>query len=280
MWRCFFFFQAEDGIRDIGVTGVQTCALPISSSWISRGIIWAADHGADVINMSLGGPGSSDVYASAVSYARSKGATVIAAAGNSNSSTPFYPAAEAGVVAVSAVDRYRAKASFSNHGPYVDIAAPGVGIVSTHLAGDWTSMSGTSMASPHVAGVAALVEAAAPGLTPDQVERALVAGARDLGTVGRDDVFGHGLVDAVLAVRAANDLETPAAAPDSPPVTVQAPSAPAVGTPKPANSAVQVRWTPPADDGGAAVTGYRIATYRSGVLVKETIAAGSSTSAT
>ena len=177
------------------------------STWISQGIVWAADNGADVINLSLGGTNSSGVYASSVAYARSRGATVIAAAGNDGDSIPFYPAAETGVIAVSAVDSTELQASFSNYGSYVDIAAPGVWIESTRPSGDTAQLSGTSMASPHVAGVAALVKAAAPGLTPDQVEQALVAGVIDLGPPGRDDVFGHGRVDAVHAVQAANSLE-------------------------------------------------------------------------
>ena len=190
-----------------------------SSVWANQGIVWAADNGADVINMSLGGPGASGVYAEAVAYARSKGVTVIAAAGNDATSEPFWPAAEAGVVAVAAVDQNREQAWFSNFGSYVDLAAPGVGIVSTDRSGGTSVKNGTSMAAPHVAGVAALVAAAAPGLTPDQVEQALAAGATDLGAPGRDDVFGRGLVDAVRAVRTAKAIaETGSVPGNQPPV--------------------------------------------------------------
>ena len=190
-----------------------------SSTWAHPGIVWAADHGADVINLSLGGPGASGVYAEAVADARSKGVTVVAAAGNDASSEPFWPAAEAGVIAVSAVDENREQAWFSNFGSYVDLAAPGVGIVSTDRAGGTSTKNGTSMAAPHVAGVAALVTATAPGLTPDQVETALTAGATDLGAPGRDDVFGRGLVDALRAVRAADAIEQTGSVPgNQPPV--------------------------------------------------------------
>ena len=229
------------------------------SDWTSAGIIWAADNGADVINMSLGGAGASTMQAAAIDYARSLGVTVIAAAGNANSSTPFYPAAFPGVIAVSAVDQARAKASFSNFGSYVDVAAPGVDIISTYLSGQWAGASGTSMAAPHVAGVAALVRAAAPGLSPDEVEQALTSSGTDLGSPGRDDVFGHGLVDAVGAVRAGKG---PGAVDPQP--AVQVPGAPTALSAQPLAASVRVRWAPPDEDGGAPVTGYRISTYRPG----------------
>jgi hypothetical protein len=233
------------------------------TSWVANGIIWAADHGADVINMSLGSTSGTSVEASAVAYARSKGVTVIAAAGNNNSSTPHYPAAHPGVIAVSAVDQTKAKAYFSNYGAYVDVAAPGVNILSTYLNDGLGAMSGTSMASPHVAGVAALIEGAAPGLTPDQVEQALVASVTDLGTPGRDDVFGHGLVDAPRAVQAANSLEN--GTPPSAAVTV--PAAPVMGKPDLGSSAVRAKWVAPTRNGGSPVTGYTVRVYRGTSLV-------------
>jgi len=238
-------------------------------SWISDGILWAADNGADVINMSLGGPGYSSVMESAIAYARSRGVTVIAAAGNSDSPDMFSPAGLAGVVAVSAVDEARAKASFSNYGPSIDVAAPGVRILSTLNDGGFAEASGTSMASPHVAGVAALVKGAAPGLTPDQVERALVWSAIDLGAPGRDDQFGYGLVDAPRAVSAANSLEGTGSLPaGAGPITV--PRSPAMATPSLASGTVRVKWAPPSVDGGSAVTGYTVRVYRGTTLLTTT----------
>lgn len=139
-----------------------------SGSWsaIANGIVWAADNGAKVVNMSLGGSSGSSTVEAAVNYAWDKGVVLVAAAGNSGSSSPTYPAAYTNVIAVAATDQNDQKASFSNFGSWVDIAAPGVNILSTapdHRNRIWRSgvkyatLSGTSMATPHVAGTAGLV---------------------------------------------------------------------------------------------------------------------------
>ena len=241
------------------------------SSWINRGILWAADQGADVINMSLGGQYGSTVYDRAIEYARSKGASVIAAAGNANTSATFMPAAAPGVIGVAATDQNRGKASFSNYGSYVDVAAPGVAITSTYPGNRFAGMSGTSMAAPHVAGVVALMEAAAPSITPDQVQRALTSSATDLGVPGRDDHFGSGQVDALAAVRAARALAGP---------VLRAPSAPRVGTPAAVPGGVRLSWAVPVDDGGADVRNYRVSAYRGTTLATSVVVSGSTTSAT
>jgi subtilisin family serine protease len=175
--------------------------------WVAGGVVWATDHGADVINMSLGGQSEDSVLGAAIDYAHAHGVTIVAAAGNWNVSEPFYPAAFPGVIGVSAVDDQRAKAGFSNYGSYVDVAGPGVNVLSTVPDAGYDRYSGTSMASPHVAGVVALAKAVGPTLTPDQVELAIEGTATDLGAPGRDDVFGHGLIDAVRTVQAAEALE-------------------------------------------------------------------------
>lgn len=151
-------------------------------SWIASGITWAADNGANVINMSLGGGSSSSALANAVNYAWSKGVVVVAAAGNSNTSSPSYPAYYGNVIAVAATDKNDAKASFSNYGSWVDIAAPGVDIYSTlpnhnNRIGlkNYGYLSGTSMAAPFVAGVAALVVARYPAWTNTDVRNRLLA---------------------------------------------------------------------------------------------------------
>jgi thermitase len=135
-------------------------------SWIANGIVWAADNGAKVINLSLGGSTGSKTVENAVNYAWGKGVVLVAAAGNSNTDSPLYPAAYENVIAVAATDQNDNKASFSNYGTWVDIAAPGVSILSTapdHRNRIWGFGvkygigSGTSMATPHVAGTAGLV---------------------------------------------------------------------------------------------------------------------------
>ena len=155
-----------------------------------HGILWAADHGATVISMSLGGDGDYPPMDSAVSYARSLGVVVVAAVGNAQQTgNPVeYPVCSPGVIGVAATDENDAGASET--GPQVDIAAPGVDIASTYpvVDGSYVYMSGTSMATPYVSAAAALVRSAAPGLSPDQVATVLTATATDLGAAGRDDV--------------------------------------------------------------------------------------------
>lgn len=179
---------------------------------------------ANVINMSLGGPGFSQNQQNIVDQVRAAGVTVIAAAGNNNSNQAFFPASYNGVISVSAVDFSSQKAPYSNFGTGVDIAAPGGdlgadlnqdnfadGVLST-LVDDskqpfkfiFKFYQGTSMASPHVAGVAALLLSVNANLTPDQVETALESTATDLGAVGKDQIFGHGLVNALAAIQSVN----------------------------------------------------------------------------
>ncbi|GAB2617323.1 hypothetical protein Aab01nite_30570 [Paractinoplanes abujensis] len=192
----------------------------------AEGIIWAADHGADVINMSLGSSEKVTAVSNAISYARSKGVVVVAAAGNERAkgSPTSYPAADAGVIGVAATDSADKIASYSNAGSYVDVAAPGSAILSTYPTAlgsrtGYTTMSGTSMASPHVAAVAALLVAYQPALTPDQVESALTTSAVDLGPKGRDNDFGYGRIDAAAALAAVTPTTTSPAAPAGPTAT-------------------------------------------------------------
>lgn len=176
------------------------------TSWIASGIRWAADNGADVINLSLGGGASSTTMKSAVDYAWSKGVVVVAAAGNSSSSSRFYPAAYENCIAVAATDANDKRAWFSNFGDWVDCAAPGVDVLSTvphhdNVIGlkDYGSLSGTSMSAPHVAGVAALVFAyfADDGITNTLVRSRIENGADPLsGVTG----IGKGRVNAHKAV--------------------------------------------------------------------------------
>ncbi len=165
---------------------------------IADGITWSADNGADVINLSLGGP-ESNAVSDAVEYATAQGCVVVAAAGNDGpcSDCVSHPAAHPDVVAVSATDENDSLASFSSTGPEVDLAAPGAGVLSTVPRDDYTELSGTSMASPHVAGAAASVIAS--GVTdPDSVKSALEDGADDIGLSGNDQGAGRlNVVDSI-----------------------------------------------------------------------------------
>lgn len=146
----------------------------------SSAIYYAVDNGANVISMSWGG-GYSYTLQSAVNYALRKGCVLVAAAGNENSSYPIYPAGFDGVIAVSASDTNDRKAYFSNYGKWVDISAPGISIYSTYLNNNYTTMSGTSMSTPFVAGVAGLIISQDQSLLPDQVSQRLINSADDIG---------------------------------------------------------------------------------------------------
>lgn len=183
------------------------------------------DRRADVINLSLGGPSNSFTIANAVRDARAAGCIVVAAAGNSSSSEPNYPAANDGVISVSAVNANENLTYYSNYGPTIDIAAPGGesgdhngdghsdSIYSTtkDSSGRYTYgyMNGTSMATPHVSGVIALMRSANPNITPQEVDDLISSGriTRDLGAAGRDNEYGYGLLDAAKAVSEAGSGE-------------------------------------------------------------------------
>ena len=163
-----------------------------TSFTIARAIYYAERNGADVINLSLGGPQHSKTMENAVDYAVGKGAVVAAAAGNSNSLLFHYPAAgngiaaSEGLVAVTSVDRYEKKSDFANYGTWVDIAAPGEGIRSAFPGnkdnpyGRYANWSGTSMATPFVSGQAALIHKVDCSLDPAGIEQRVRSSARPL----------------------------------------------------------------------------------------------------
>jgi serine protease len=202
----------------------------------ATGIVYAADHGANVINMSLGGSTKVAAVSNAIAYARSKGVVVVAAAGNerASGSPTSYPGADEGVIAVAATDSADKVASYSNQGGYVDVAAPGTAIISTYPTslGGYAVMSGTSMASPHAAAVAALLKGYHPALTPDQVERAMETSAIDLGTAGKDTDYGYGRIDAAAALAAVSTTTAPTTSATTTPATT-APAPTKTVTPSP-----------------------------------------------
>jgi serine protease len=212
-----------------GVAGIAYGAniLPVKSlsifgvgvdSWIIRGIRWATDQGADVINLSLGSFDDSQAFEDAVNYAYENGVTVVAAAGNSGDGEVMYPAAYENCIAVGAVNYIKVITDYSNYGDALDLVAPG-GDNNLDLNGDGYAdgilqenfgffglnwgfwyYAGTSFASPHVAGIAALVKSIHPDYGPDEIRQVLQDTAQDLGDPGWDARYGHGLVDAYAAV--------------------------------------------------------------------------------
>ncbi|WP_413380239.1 S8 family peptidase [Alkalihalobacillus sp. 1P02AB] len=172
-----------------------------SSYEVANGIYWAVENGAQVINMSLGDYYHSDALHDAVKYAYDNDVVIIAASGNDNVSDPMYPAYYPEVLTVAAVDQDQKRAFFSNYGEHVDISAPGEHIPSLFPDNNYTVMSGTSMAAPHVAGLAGLIRALRPDLTNQEVYDVITSTAEDLGTNGRDSYYGHGEIDVTTALQ-------------------------------------------------------------------------------
>nr|QIH44523.1 S8 family serine peptidase [Vibrio ziniensis] len=191
------------------------------TSDITEGIVWAADNGARVANISFDYMNGSSSVISAAQYMKNKGGLVIVAAGNSGTD-PGY-SEQTALVTVSATDKADAKNSWSNYGDMVDISAPGLSIWTTTNGGGYGAASGTSFSSPVVAGVAALVMAANPNLSPDEVELVLEQSADDLGTPGWDTSYGHGRVNAFAAVTLALDTDTQSVDTQAPEVVIVTP---------------------------------------------------------
>lgn len=218
---------AGQGLGDPGVRGVApgVRVMPVKVMGpkgregrvenVVDGLIWAVDHGAKVVNMSLGDEGTSALLRDAVRYAQARDVLVVAASGNfeegrhATTNTMNYPAAYPGVMAVGATDDQDALADFSFWGQWLSVTAPGVDIHSS-VPGDgglddaehgaYMAEQGTSMAAPFVAGLAALVRSQHPELTAAQVKQRIEASAKDLGDPGWDPKFGHGRIDARKAL--------------------------------------------------------------------------------
>lgn len=208
---------AADTNNAVGIAGVAwNCrVLPVKVmdaqgngyySWIIDGITWAADHGAGVINLSLGGDIDDPFLEEACRYAHDKGVVIVAAAGNDGLAGVLYPAAyDDYVLAVAASDYNDQIADFSNYGPQMDVAAPGVWILGPapqSYVGQgyepYLFASGTSAAAPNVAGMAALLKSAKPDLTADQIMQIIRYTADDINKAalpGRDDRAGYGRIN-------------------------------------------------------------------------------------
>ncbi len=170
-------------------------------SKMAQAITWAADRGARVANLSFEAAGAFSTVQSAAQYMKNKGGLVVTAAGNLG--TQEVHAASDATIVVSATDGNDARTSWSSYGAFIDIAAPGLGIWTTHSGGGYSAASGTSFSSPVTAGVAALVMAANPALSASSVEQLLFSTAVDVGAAGFDVEFGRGRVNAAAAVLAA-----------------------------------------------------------------------------
>jgi serine protease len=261
---------SQDTNNDRGVAGVAFGAtiMPVKvcdsngdcpSAAVADGITWATDNGADVINLSLGGSTPRSIYETAVNHAYNNGVVVVAASGNANGPVG-YPAVYENAIAVGAVRYDETRSYYSNYGYGLDLVAPG-GDTNVDQNGDgytdgvlqqtiifnffnpsefdYVRLQGTSMAAPHVAGVAALLIAQGTYTTPDQVRQVLQSTAKDLGAVGCDLEYGYGLVQAADALNySPSSTPTPCitATPTATPTITPTPTPTATPTPAPYSS--------------------------------------------
>ncbi len=209
----------NNGIGMAGVCG-GCSILPVkvlndhnAGTWsgVAEGIVYAVDHHANIIVLSLGSKTKSTVIEDAVNYALGHNVLIVAAVGNANSKDNFYPAAYDGVIGVGATGRNDERWSLSNFGDYVDVMAPGDNVYSTYNDlnneyGGYTFLTGTSMATPHVAGLAGLLLSQEPTRTVADLTRLIETTAFDLGDPGRDEKFGYGRINPLAAL----ETEAPA----------------------------------------------------------------------
>ncbi len=210
--------NTNNGIGVAGASwGVKLMPVKVLSAegWgpffkVAQGIIFSVDNGAHIINLSLGGPSPSQALEDAVNNASGRGSVVFAATGNENGAI-FYPAAYANAIAVGASNPADGRASFSNYGPQIDLVAPGTDILNTWIGNSYISIAGTSMATPLVSGIAALMLSVNPGLSPAQV-REILNSTADGGAW--NEHTGNGRVNAEKAVEASVVEPDPGPGPD------------------------------------------------------------------
>jgi subtilisin len=201
----------QNGAGVVGVApGVSLYAIKVFENvsgsclaYVSKqvaGLNWAVQQGVKVVSISIGGSTYVSSYDQAITAATAAGTWVVAAAGNNGTTNITYPGRYPDALAIAALTASNTKSSYSNYGPKIFIAAPGDGILSTLPGGGYGSKSGTSMATPHAAGVIALLLAHNPSASRSQLLAQLEAGALDLGVAGRDDQTGWGLVRAYESI--------------------------------------------------------------------------------
>ncbi len=219
--------------NDIGIVGVAwNCSLMAVRAGLSLGggsrmqdddsasaIVYAADNGADVINMSWGSKQQSFVIQDAVDYAYARGVVLIGAAGNSNESESIFPAAYRKVIAVASTNQFQQRFYRSNYGASVDISAPGNGIISTQIDNGYRTLTGTSMAAAHVAGMAALMLSKRPALTNEEIRQILINSADTVFEADSDllepKFVGAGTVNAYRALLASSVLQARILSPET-----------------------------------------------------------------
>jgi len=201
----------NNGIGIAGL-GVKCSIIPVkvlsknggSLISISEGLIWAADNGADVVNMSLGTYSENETLGEAVRYALSKGVTCVTTMGNDNIERRRYPAAYPGMIAVGSTDEKDNKSSFSNYGDWMTVSAPGSNILSTlptyMSSNGYGNLSGTSMAAPLVTGLVALIKSQRKGISNEDIIRIIKNSSDDLGEKGYDKYFGAGRINVYKAL--------------------------------------------------------------------------------
>jgi LPXTG-site transpeptidase (sortase) family protein len=227
----------------IGVAGVSWGAriMPVkvldatgtgSIANVAAGIVWAAQNGAEVINISLGCgllscPTPPQALLDAVNYAYGEGATLVAAAGNLGTNFVYYPARFPHVIAVAATDQVNNHWTLSNYGPEVDVSAPGVQIYSTFRGNIYRYLDGTSMSTAFVSGLAAILRGLPTYSSPDQIAEKLGNSALDLGAPGRDDLYGFGLIQVDAAIQSFQPTPTPTFTPTFTPTPTSPANTPA-----------------------------------------------------
>jgi subtilisin family serine protease len=265
-------------VRNVKILPGTVCATYCYWDDVAQGVIWAVDSGADVINLSLGGAGSSSVMESAVQYAETNGVVVVASAGNEgDAANPvMYPAALPTVLGVGAVREGDLPTTWASYGNWVDLAAPGQDVASTYSSSGYVYIDGTSFSGPMVAAAAALVRRHLPALSPAAVRQLLVDAARDVHTPGWDPQTGAGTLDLpmllaeIASVGGGTESTTTTTTSTTTTTTpsTPAPNAPYITGARAGQGRATISWY----TGGGQVTGYRI--ERDGVGTVAEVAAG------